>query len=205
MLGFYDYSVVLTYLSVVFAAVGMFRAGSGDLPGAIVCLMLCGVCDAFDGAVARTKKNRTSDEKAFGVQIDSLSDLIAFGVFPAGVAYFMTGGKILSLIVLVFYILAALIRLAYFNVAEEKRQISEQGKRSYYQGLPVTTIAMILPVYYYLTLETGRNSDLILSVVMLITGVLFLLDVRLPKPGLRAVLIALIVGCALVARMFMLI
>ena len=45
--------------------------------------MFSGLCDAYDGKVARMKKVRTEEEKAFGIQIDSLADMVAFGVLPA--------------------------------------------------------------------------------------------------------------------------
>ena len=41
----------------------------------------------FDGKIARTKKNRTEDEKRFGIQIDSLCDVVCFGVFPIVLCY----------------------------------------------------------------------------------------------------------------------
>lgn len=82
MLGFYDYTVVLTYCSVISAVIGIYvsLSGAGHPYIGVMLLLLCGLFDTFDGRVARSKKNRTEKEKAFGVQIDSLSDLVAFGV-----------------------------------------------------------------------------------------------------------------------------
>ena len=87
MLGFYDYTVVLTYISLVISVFGMTRALAGDFKVAILCLALSGLCDMFDGKIARTKKDRTEDEKKFGIQIDSLCDVVCFGVFPALICY----------------------------------------------------------------------------------------------------------------------
>ena len=78
MLGFYDYTVVLTYISLAVSVFGMTRALEGDFKVAILCLALSGLCDMFDGKIARTKKNRTEDEKKFGIQIDSLCDVVCF-------------------------------------------------------------------------------------------------------------------------------
>jgi len=84
LVGFYHYGVILTYLSVVAAIVGIcFSVGGnkGARPDiGVICLLISGVCDAFDGAVAKTRKNRTREDRMFGERIDSLSDLIAFGV-----------------------------------------------------------------------------------------------------------------------------
>lgn len=91
MLGYYDYTVVLTYCGMLSAFLGVLHAISEQYSEAIFCLMLAGICDMFDGAVASTKE-RTDREKVFGIQIDSLSDLISFGVFP-GIFVYMISGK----------------------------------------------------------------------------------------------------------------
>lgn len=66
MIGFYDYTVVVTYISLISSIMGMFFAIDGKLPLAVFCLAFSGLCDMFDGKIARTKKNRTDDEKALG-------------------------------------------------------------------------------------------------------------------------------------------
>lgn len=85
MLGIYDYTVILTYLSLLSASAGILvsLSGGGHPFLGVFFLLFCGFCDAFDGKVARTKKNRSHREVNFGIQIDSLSDLVAFGVLPA--------------------------------------------------------------------------------------------------------------------------
>lgn len=80
MIGFYDYTVVVTYISLVSSILGMFCAIDGKLTLAVSCLAFSGLCDMFDGKIARTKKNRTDDEKSFGIQIDSLCDIVCFGM-----------------------------------------------------------------------------------------------------------------------------
>ena len=62
MIGFYDYTVILTYISFVSAVAGIFCASSRQLQWAIFFLAFSGFCDMFDGKIARTKKNRTEDE-----------------------------------------------------------------------------------------------------------------------------------------------
>ena len=87
LLGFYDYTVVLTYISFTSSIIGIFCAVTGHPKWAVFCLALSGLCDMFDGKIARTKKNRTEDEKQFGIQIDSLCDVVCFGVFPIVLCY----------------------------------------------------------------------------------------------------------------------
>ena len=82
MLGVYDYTVILTYVSLMVSIGGMMLSVNGQIKYAVVCLAISGLCDMFDGKIARTKKNRTDDEKNFGIQIDSLCDVVCFGIFP---------------------------------------------------------------------------------------------------------------------------
>ena len=149
LIGVYDYTVILTYLSLFSAVFGMIRASQGGFTLAVVCLFFSGFCDAFDGIVARSKKDRTEDEKAFGIQLDSLCDVIAFGVFPAFLCYFMGVDGILGLLLAFFFSMCAVARLAFFNVLEAKRQKTEGGCNKTYRGLPVTSISLIFPVVYY--------------------------------------------------------
>ena len=183
LLGFYDYTVILTYMSLLFAFAGMILSGKGMHTAAVFCLMFCGICDAFDGTVARTKKNRTEDEKAFGIQIDSLCDAVSFGVFPALLSVRMGLNGILGMAIAAIYSLCAVIRLAFFNVQEAKRQQAEDGKRKTYRGLPVTSISMIYPVIALLQLFLPAGAfRVVLHIVMAATAFAFVLDFSVKKP-----------------------
>ena len=216
MIGFYDYTVILTYLSLLSSTVGIVVALSAGGHPYFGCffLLLSGFCDAFDGKVARTKKQRTAAEKAFGIQIDSLSDLVAFGVLPTciGAALIRTSpmiqaafsdpsapwqvhlGRFVLHAVLVLYTLAAMIRLAYFNVTEEERQQTETGARTHYLGLPVTSAALIFPLVLLLQFLTRADITLAYMGAALLTGLLFLSPFRVRKPGLRGILIMVGIG-----------
>lgn len=203
MLGFYDYTVVLTYLSLCSSLIGMFCAFSGHLHLAITCLAISGLLDTFDGKVARTKKDRTEDEKRFGIQIDSLCDIVCFGVFPTVICYFTGMRRPLGIFILLFYCLAGLIRLAYFNVMEERRQQETAENRKYYQGLPITTIAVILPLVYVSSSLYPQYFVTVLHVVMLLTGILFITRFQVRKPDNKE--IALLIGIVAVAVIYILI
>lgn len=183
MIGFYNYTVVLTYMSLVSAVIGMVQASKGNFNVAVICLLISGVCDAFDGVVARTKKDRTEDEKNFGIQLDSLCDVVAFGVFPAMICYFMGVNSIFGLICICLFSLCALIRLAFFNVLEAKRQKAEGGGiAKYYRGLPVTSIAVIFPVVYLTGLFLPENVFVgVLHVMLIVVAFLFVLDFKVKK------------------------
>ena len=144
-IGFYNYTVILTYLGLISSVYGMTEALDGRFTTAIACLVISGICDMLDGKVARTRE-RTDDEKRFGIQIDSLCDLICFGAFPAFLGYGLGLRGFWGTTAMCLYVLAAVIRLGFFNVMEEKRQQETTEARRHYQGLPVTSIAIIFPL-----------------------------------------------------------
>ena len=188
-IGFYDYTVILTYLSLISAFIGMCLSYQGTYGGAILCLILSGICDAFDGTVARSKKNRTEDEKGFGIQLDSLCDVICFGVFPAMICYLLGVRGAIGLPIVFFYCLCAVIRLAFFNVLEANRQKTEGGSNKVYRGLPVTSISFLLPMAFWLQFLMSDMAFLVLLHVLLaLVGFLFILDFPLKKPGLKQIL-----------------
>lgn len=214
MIGFYDYTVILTYCSLLSAVGGMTLAYHGRLIPAIMCLLLCGLFDMFDGKVARTKKNRTKEEKSFGIQIDSLSDVIAFGVLPAVIAITVSEGAWYVCLAAGLYVLAALIRLAYFNVTEEIRQSRTDENRKTYSGLPVTSAALIYPAFFgfmgvyclciedfklLYTIFQGGFFTCLLAAVLLITALLFLLPFHIRKPRTRELWIFVVIGVLLAA------
>ena len=189
LIGFYDYTVILTYISVISAVLGMVCAHRGSFGAAMLCLFLSGFCDAFDGTVARTKKNRTEDEKAFGIQLDSLCDVVSFGVAPAFTCYCMGVNTVPGLVILCVYVVCAVIRLAFFNVQEAKRQQVESGCNKYYRGLPVTSSAIILPAFYLLRpLLPGKVFTLALHGLCGLIAFLFVLDFRVKKPDFSKIL-----------------
>lgn len=236
MIGVYDYTVILTYVSLLSAGMGIFisLSGHGHPYVGIFFLLVCGLCDAFDGKVARTKKNRTDVEKKFGIQIDSLSDLVAFGVLPACIgtammwrSEFMNNllginpgenliydGKtfaadmlghsttwygivvrIFVIAVMMLFVLAAMIRLAYFNVMEEERQKTEgAGARKMYTGLPVTSSALIFPTVALLQYITSPDLTILYFVTMILVGFAFLSKLQVKKPGIRGILIMVAIG-----------
>ena len=114
MIGVYDYTVIATYLSLLLGLAGIYSAAQNAPLAAMLYLMLAGLLDAFDGRIARTKANRTDAEKRFGIQIDSLNDLVCFGVLPAAIGWSTGCKNFWFMAAMSFFALCALIRLAYF-------------------------------------------------------------------------------------------
>ena len=195
MIGYYNYTVILTYLSLISALFGTHLAFRGETVGAFICLLLCGAFDSFDGMVARTKKGRTEEEKKFGIQIDSLVDMFSFGIFPAIIGYTMGFNGWLWFAIFALYAICAVSRLGYFNVAEEMRQKETTEKRKYYQGLPVTSSSLIFPAVYLLKAAVGLGTmQGIYGIMMLVVALAFVIDFKVIKPGLKGILAMGVVG-----------
>lgn len=191
--GYYNYTVILTYVGMLSGFGGLVFVLNDRLWAAVICLLIAGVCDMFDGAIASTRK-RTDSEKRFGIQIDSLSDLICFGVLPALIGYCACGKRIVALIAGGLYVLCALIRLAYFNVMEEERQRSETGRRTSYQGLPVTASAVIFPLLFAVSWWIPLGSVVLIPAGIVAMAVAFVVPFRVSKPHHKGKVLLLILG-----------
>lgn len=192
MIGVYDYTVILTYLGFASGVFGIINACEGKIFPAIFCLMFAGLCDMFDGKVARTKKKRTVEEKHFGIQLDSLSDLVCFGVLPAMIGYKLGIDKSFMLPLIILFPLAALIRLAWFNVLEITRNSDSPVKE--YTGLPVTSSALIFPFVYIFKNLLGKYFVLLYGVCLLVVGILFVSKIKIKKPRTKTMILFIIVG-----------
>ncbi len=193
MIGFYNYTVWMTYASLLCSVAGVFCACSGHLRWALACLALSGLMDAFDGRIARTKKDRTQAEKDFGVQIDSLCDIVCFGALPVVIAYHLGMHTLAGMAILALYCLAGLIRLAWFNITAGQAPPREDGKK-YYQGLPITSISVILPIFYAVGTWLPNFFLVGLPIVMLITGLLFIIRFPFRKPTNRELYAIIAIG-----------
>ena len=190
VIGYSGSGVALTCLSVVSAVIGMHFALGGSLGPALICLMFCGFCDMLDGPVARRKKKRTGKEKNYGIELDSLADIVSFGVFPIVIGYSigtyeLALGLISSEVVVhvgiaALYATAALIRLAYFNVMEMELQ-SKKKKRKYYEGLPVTSVSILIPLVLSISLIISAPVSLVYSIMLLVFAIAFVARIKIPK------------------------
>ncbi len=180
--GTYNWAGAITFTGLVLAMAAMMLSYHTNLSWAMVCLMGCGICDLFDGWVAR-KLNRTPSETAFGLQIDSLADMAAFGLTPVIVLLHSGFHGWVDFFGYGLYISAAAMRLAHFN----QSQTDSDGAPQHYTGLPVTYAALVFPVVVWITLKTPPQIYLwAVRLTVVIMAVLFVYNIRVPKPKGKA-------------------
>ncbi|MBQ9281904.1 MAG: CDP-alcohol phosphatidyltransferase family protein [Treponema sp.] len=210
LLGVYNYTVILTYVGMLFAFAGIhfvFSNNDRSFILALLCLMVAGVMDMFDGKVASTKKDRTASEKLFGIQIDSMADIISYGVFPSLIVYKLAIGDKqypvdhpwqarIVICVCALYLLSALIRLSYFNVDEMERQNHTSESRHEYRGLPVTSVAIVLPAVFIISYFMGNSRPPIhaAAILLLIMSIAFITPFRMLKPHLIGKCVLVFIG-----------
>lgn len=215
MIGFYGYTVWLTYLSLACSTIGICLAADEKPFPAVICLLLCGIFDMFDGKVARTKKNRTETEKKFGIQIDSLSDIVAFAILPSAIGYCLGNKHIFKDIpalryvflgIFALYAIAAISRLGYFNVTEEERQNETDEVREEYLGLPVTNVAAVFPLIYIIyeyTKMSGPTFTYLFMSFVILCGLLFVVKFKVKKPGTKYLIFCAIAGAIVILALFL--
>ncbi len=185
MIGEYNKSVILTYVGIAFAITGIYFSMQNLYNFAFLSLIVCGICDLFDGVIAR-KCKRTQRAKDFGVQLDSLADCILFLAFPCVIAFAVLGN--LGFIG-ILYAIAGVIRLAWFNIST-----NDENSSKFFQGLPVTYSALILPVYYLLHRLLPNILKLeYITILFVVMTIAFVADVKIPKPkGVFYIVLSLI-------------
>ena len=197
-IGKYNKAACVTYLGTLSSLIGICLALKHRIRTAIICLVISGVCDMFDGKVARKQKDRTEEDKNYGVEIDSLSDTICFVVFPIIISISMGINHWYNIPIYALYGLAGIIRLAYFNVTTSNTVAIKN-----YTGLPVTSIAIILPATFLLTFAVSVNVyHIILTCVMALVGFLFISKIKIAKP--KGIIIYLFLAAAIIFILFVL-
>jgi CDP-diacylglycerol---serine O-phosphatidyltransferase len=113
------------------------------------------ICDVLDGYVARLSKSRQS---VLGADLDSLADVISFGVAPAvlGFTLGLQGGW--DMVILTYFVVCGVSRLARFNVTAGALANGETGKVKYFEGTPIPTSILIVALLG-IALALGRIDE----------------------------------------------
>jgi CDP-diacylglycerol--serine O-phosphatidyltransferase len=153
--------------TIINAVLGLFAIyniiiGNLILPARIVLLAI--FFDSFDGFLAR-KKNSVAE---FGRTLDSLSDIISFGIVPAFIFIISSNDNIIRLLIGFAYVIFGLLRLSRFNALNSNE----------YVGLPIT-----LGAIFVVLLFLAKITDYINSIIMILTSILFISNFKLKRPS----------------------
>lgn len=199
-IGKYNKSLIITYIGVAFAIVGMNFALTNNIRYSMICLVIAGVCDLFDGKVARMCK-RTNEEKLFGIEIDSLADMVGFVVFPVIIGYSLGLNHWYNILGYVLLVLAGITRLGFFNITVANTNKDTPVKT--YSGLPVTSTSFIFPLIWFISEIFKFSFNGVYPFVVYIVAFLFVLNFKIPKPKGKAYIVAAIIAAAGIALLFL--
>ena len=188
MIGKWNKSVILTYVGLSLSILGILLIlFNYELKYTFICFMFAGICDLFDGTVARRCK-RTKEEKAFGIELDSLVDVMSFIALPL-VILGTINKSIYWFPIYILYAIFAIARLAHFNITTP----NNNKPVPYYEGLPVTYAALIYPLVYLLSYVIKENIFIIIyNIVTILIAILFICRIKVPKPKTISSIILLI-------------
>ena len=196
MIGKWNRSVIATYVGMLFAVAAIFLLFANLTGYAMMCFMAAGICDLFDGTIARMCK-RTEEEKNFGIQLDSLVDVVSFIMLPVVMVIKLAGITWYAAAACAMYTAFGVARLAYFNVCQEESE-DKDSPIKYYTGMPVTYAALIFPAIYLLNrLFTGQVIGLLMCIAMEISALLFILKLKFIKPGKKGYIFLMLLAVAL--------
>jgi CDP-diacylglycerol---serine O-phosphatidyltransferase len=150
-----------------------------------VLILVALVCDVFDGWIARWRHAAS----AMGRELDSLADVISFGVAPAAVAFAAGANTWLDQAILLFFTACGLSRLARFNVTAESLS-DKTGKVEYFEGTPIPTsvvpLGILMLAFYMRNLYPMHLFGVAVHAVVLpflVSGSLMISKtLRIPKP-----------------------
>lgn len=179
---------LFTLFNLFFGMWSMVLASRGEFYRASWFIVFAGILDSLDGRLARLSKTGTR----FGAELDSLVDIVSFGVAPAFLMFqqhfSLAGGA--AWIFCYFYVMGAAIRLARFNITQAGHA------KSYFIGLPSPAAGMTIATYYPFTqTELYQQAlsrlpwNLLLTFLMIMLTILMVSNVRyatLPRAGLRS-------------------
>ncbi|GIT98477.1 CDP-diacylglycerol--serine O-phosphatidyltransferase [Sulfurovum sp. TSL1] len=165
---------LFTASSIFVGVISMVEASKGNVVLASWLILLALVFDGLDGRIARM----TNTTSQFGVEFDSLADIISFGIAPAMLLYFFTGDAFgrFGILVSALYVIFGAIRLARFNISTAKTD------PNVFIGLPIPTAAIFVSMWILLFHKyTLEDYGIVLLFLTLGIAVLMVSNFRYPS------------------------
>lgn len=164
-----DPANLVTLLGLGFGMIGVTAAMARSLNFAVACGIWAMVCDSFDGPIARRSRSRTDHHRAYGVQLDSLADIVCSTVLPAVVLIEVRDEASPAAAVGVLLVLSGAVRLAYFNL------FGRVGGATV--GLPVAYTPAVIGAAFLLPRSTAGT---VILALLFVIAILQVMPVRVP-------------------------
>ncbi len=169
-----DLPNICSLLGLLSTVIGIYFAIKGNFPASIIAVLWAVLFDWYDGIIARKMKNRTKAQGIFGAQLDSMIDIVSFGVLPA-ILLLSYGNYNVWFIPGAFVIIAtSAIRLSYFNIyglVDNK-----------YRGLALDNNVLILSfIFLFERFFQDATFSIILYTILMVLSALNLSSILTPK------------------------
>jgi CDP-diacylglycerol--serine O-phosphatidyltransferase len=145
---------------------------------AVISLMVSGLCDLFDGVLARRLSGNVA-QRQFGARLDSIVDACSFGIAPVVLMYAAGLNHPVDVPLLLLFASAAVWRLAYFDTVG----LVTEGNVRYFSGLPTTYVALFLPIVFLpgIVAPTWLRGTLLCGVAGLAFAMVSTVPIRKPS------------------------
>ncbi len=150
---------LVTITNALLGFTAILMAAIEEWNSAAILILIAALADGLDGALARR-----GEPSVFGLNLDSLADLVSFGVAPAVMGYFLIGSIPIAFILPAMYLMCGILRLARFNVS----QFEEQPGDDEFVGLPITAAGVCIALLVLVAVDSMIlvGAYMILSVLM---------------------------------------
>ena len=193
VIGYYNLANFVTLSGLACSLLACFMINEENTFLAMLCLCLAALCDAMDGRIARATPSVSKKGRFYGVQLDSLCDMVSFGAVPCFVAYRMGYDGTIDILLYMLFVICGAIRLANFNT--DAASEGEPVRVKYFTGIPIPFSAVLFPLLAIVHMLAGPMF-ILFRIAFLFVGVGYILRIRVPKPSGKA---QLIIGCYLLA------
>ncbi|MGI6712749.1 MAG: CDP-diacylglycerol--serine O-phosphatidyltransferase [Bacillota bacterium] len=158
---------IFTLANLIFGVLSLYYTMLDKFLLASIMILICMVMDGLDGRIAR----KLDVSSSFGKELDSLADLVSFGVAPALLIFsqILFPFEWIGLFTVIWFIVAGALRLARFNVIETT---------GYFLGMPITAAGSLLAL---LSLMSGKMMPFVYLVLVIMLGLLMVSNIKMPK------------------------
>ena len=181
---------LVSFLGLIFTALGIYFCFIGKIGYAVLLLAMSGISDGIDGNFAK-KFRKKGQNPEYGVQLDSLADIVCSGVLPVIICLSLGFTEWYNAIIYCIFLICGITRLTYYNV--------NSSNDKFYKGVPITVSTFVIPIIYCFT-----KKNIYYSLSLLILSICYVLNIKIEKPGirLRIILSALILTFLLLFFIF---